>query len=270
MQTSTPGPGRLTGKFALVTGAGSGIGQATALLLAEQGAGVHCADRDRTGADWTAGRITRAGGTAWPHTLDVSNEADWLRVMDQVVGTSGRLDVAVHVAGISFGAPVAETNLEDWRRVMAVNLDGVFLGTKHAIRVMRQHSGGVGSIVNVSSVSGSKAQPTASAYCASKAAVTMLSKCAALECLQRNEQIRVNVISPSGVKTPMWQTMPFFRDLMAKEGGEEQAFAALAKMSPHGRFATAEEVARAILYLATEESGYVTGTNLAFEQGDTA
>src|SRR5262249_10280779 len=142
------------------------------------------------------------------------------------------------------------------RRVMAVNLEGVFLGTKHAIRVIRQHSK-AGSIVNVASLLGIKAQPGASAYCASKAAVLMLSKTAALECLRNGDRIRVNTVSPSGVKTPMWKTQPFFQDLIAKEGSEEKAFEAMAKMSPHGRWALPEEIALGILYLASDESLYV-------------
>jgi NAD(P)-dependent dehydrogenase (short-subunit alcohol dehydrogenase family) len=152
---------------------------------------------------------------------------------------------------------------------MAVNLEGIFLGTKHAIRVMRQHGQG-GSIVNVSSISGIKAQPEACAYCASKAAVIMFSKAAALECLRTGGQIRVNTVSPSGVKTPMWKTQAFFQELMAKEGGEEAAFQAMERAYPHGRFALPEEIAWAILYLASDESRYVTGTNLVIDNGDTA
>jgi NAD(P)-dependent dehydrogenase (short-subunit alcohol dehydrogenase family) len=127
-----------------------------------------------------------------------------------------------------------------------------------------------GSIINVSSVSGMKAQPGASAYCASKAAVILFSKAAAMECLRAGERIRVNSISPAGVKTPMWTTMPFFQELMAQEGGEEAAFQAMARSAPQGRWALPEEVALAILYLASDESSYITGTNLVFDQGDTA
>ena len=152
---------------------------------------------------------------------------------------------------------------------MAVNLEGVFLGTKHAIRVMRL-SGRGGSIVNVASVSGIKAQAQASAYCASKAAVIMFSKAAALECLGMRQPIRINSVSPAGVKTPMWKTMPFFQELMAKEGSEEAAFQALAQSAASGRWAEPEEVASAILYLASDESSFVTGTNLLFDDGTTA
>src|SRR5262249_5034629 len=138
-----------------------------------------------------------------------------------------------------------------------------------AVRVMRQ-TGTAGSVVNVSSVSGIKAQPGASAYCTSKAAVLMLTKVAALECLRNGDKIRVNAVSPSGVKTPMWKTMPFFQDLMAKEGGEEAAFRAMERASPSsGRFALPEEIALAILYLASDESRLVTGTDLVIDAGYT-
>jgi NAD(P)-dependent dehydrogenase (short-subunit alcohol dehydrogenase family) len=270
MQPQPPHPkGRVAGKVALVTGAASGIGRATALALAEHGAAVACGDLDLAGAEQVAAAITAAGGTAWPCRLDVTAEPAWQAAVEDVLRRQGRLDVAVNCAGISAACPVAELTLDDWRRVLAVNLEGVVLGTKHAIRAMRQGGRG-GSIVNVSSVSGIKAQAGASAYCASKAAVIMFSRVAALECLKAGDKIRVNTVSPSGVKTPMWKTMPFFQELMAKEGGEEAAFAAMERAHPQGRFALPEEVALGILYLASDESSYVTATDLAVDNGDTA
>jgi NAD(P)-dependent dehydrogenase (short-subunit alcohol dehydrogenase family) len=260
---------RVADKVALITGAGSGIGRATAVTLAAHGATIACADLNLAGAEETAADITAAGGSGRAYPLDVTSEPAWQDLMEQVLRVHGRLDIAVNCAGISFACPVADMSLEDWRRVMAVNLEGVFLGTKHAIRTMRQAGRG-GSIVNVSSVAGLKAQPGASAYCASKAAVIVFSKAAALECLRAGENIRVNSISPTGVKTPLWKTMPFFQELMAKEGGEEAAFQAMARSAPHGRWALPEEVALAILYLASDESSFITGTNLVFDNGDTA
>ncbi|MFO0845731.1 MAG: SDR family oxidoreductase [Gemmataceae bacterium] len=258
--------GRVAGKVALVAGAASGIGRATALLLARHGATVCLADLH---ADAAGQAAKEAGHGAWSRPLNVTSEPDWIQAFDDVLARHGRLDAFVNSAGVSHAAPIADLSLADWRKVLAINLDGVFLGTKHAVRALRAHPGG-GSIVNVASVSGVKAQPTASAYCTSKAGVIMLSRAVALECLRANEPIRVNTVSPSGVKTPMWRSMPFFQELMAREGGEEQAFAAMARQSPHGRWAEPEEVALAILYLASDESSYVTGTNLAFEQGNTA
>jgi NAD(P)-dependent dehydrogenase (short-subunit alcohol dehydrogenase family) len=269
MQRPSHPQGRVAGKVALVTGAGSGIGRATATLLAAQGAAVTCADLNAAGAEATAAAITAGGGSARPCRLDVTAERDWQEATEQILQTQGRLDIAVNCAGISFACPVTDMSLDDWRRVMAVNLEGVFLGTKYAIQTMRP-SGRGGSIVNVSSVSGIKAQPGASAYCASKAAVIMFSKSAALECLRKGDKIRVNSVSPTGVKTPMWKTMPFFQELMAKEGGEEAAFQAMVQSAPYARWALPEEVALAIVYLASDESSFVTGTNLVFDNGDTA
>jgi NAD(P)-dependent dehydrogenase (short-subunit alcohol dehydrogenase family) len=269
MHDQSPPPGRVVGKVALVTGAGSGIGRATAVTLAAHGAAVACADLNSAGADETATAIRGSGALARACRLDVTAESSWQETMDQLLQVEGRLDIAVNCAGISFACPVADMDLQDWRRVMAVNLEGVFLGTKHAIRAMRQGGRG-GSIVNVSSVSGIKAQPQASAYCASKAAVIMFSKAAALECQRQGEPIRVNCISPTGVKTAMWKTMPFFQELMAQHGGEEAAFQAMVQSAPSGRWALPEEVALAILYLASDESSFITGTNLVFDNGDTA
>jgi NAD(P)-dependent dehydrogenase (short-subunit alcohol dehydrogenase family) len=270
MRAPQPQPkGRVEGKVALVTGAASGIGRATAITLGAQGAAVFCADLNRAGTEETAAAVVAVGGSAWPCVLDVTSEPDWLAALTQVLQTRQRLDIAVNCAGIAFGSPVVDMSLDDWRRVLAVNLDSVFLGTKHAIRVMRQGGQG-GSIVNVSSVSGIKAQPEASAYCTSKAAVIMFSKTTALECLRHGDKIRVNTVSPSGVRTPMWKTVPFFQELMVKEGGEEAAFRAMERAHPQGRFALPEEIALGILYLASDESLYVTGTNLVIDNGDTA
>ena len=261
--------GRVAGKVALVTGAASGIGRATAIMLAEHGAAVACCDLNVGGADQTVAAIG-AGRSAWACSLDVTSEPVWQEVMASLLSRYGQLDIAVNCAGIAHASPVAEQTLEDWRRVMAVNLEGVVLGTKHAIRAMRQTSQ-AGSIVNVSSVSGIKAQPGASAYCTSKAAVIMFSKVAALECLRNGDKIRVNSVSPSGVKTPMWRTMPFFQELMAEHGSEEAAFRAMTDASPSpGRWAVPEEIALGIVYLASDESLYVTGTNLVIDNGDTA
>lgn len=264
---TSPALDRVATKVALVTGAASGIGRATALALASEDVQVVCADLHLAGARETVAAMTASANASWAFPLDVCQEAAWEGLMAQILSRQGRLDIVVNCAGISQASPLTEMSLDDWRRVMAVNLDGVFLGTKHALRTMRQVDRG-GSIVNVSSVSGIKAQPEASAYCASKAAVIMLTKSAALECLRKGDNIRVNCISPTGVKTPMWKTMPFFQDLMAKEGGEEAAFQAMARMSPHGRWALPEEVAKAILYLVSDDCSFVNGTNLVFDNGD--
>jgi NAD(P)-dependent dehydrogenase (short-subunit alcohol dehydrogenase family) len=259
--------GRVAGKVALVTGAASGIGRATAIALASEGAVVVCADIDITGVKATTDAIVAAGGIASSRQLDVTSESAWQAAIKHVLKTHGKLDVLVNSAGISFARPVTKITLEEWRRVMAVNLEGVFLGTKYAITAMRQHKSG--SIINVSSVSGIKASPGASAYCASKAAVIMFSKTVAKECVQNGDNVRVNTVCPAGVRTPIWKTMPFFRDLVTQTGSEEAAWQALEQSTPFGRFAEPEEIALAILYLASDESRYVTGADLVIDGGYT-
>lgn len=259
---------RMSGKIALVAGAASGIGRAAALLLAQEGAAVCCADIDAQGVGATARVIEEAGDRSSSWRLDVTSEESWRAALDQVTGTFGRLDVLVNSAGISFARPVTEMSLEEWRRVMAVNLEGVFLGTKHAILALRRTGGG--SIVHISSASGLQSAPGASAYSASKAAVCMFVKAAARECLQNGDRIRINTVCPGGVKTPLWRDMPFFHDLVEKTGSEEAAFQELAQSGPQGRFAEPEEIAQAVLYLASDESLYVTGTDLVVDGGYTA
>jgi NAD(P)-dependent dehydrogenase (short-subunit alcohol dehydrogenase family) len=246
-----------------VTGAGSGIGRATALLLAKEGAAVIVADINRVAADQVASEIRDAGGRTEAAELDVADETAWTRVIERILNHYQRLDVLVNNAGVSFAKPIAETNLSEWRRVMAVNLDGVFLGTKHAIGAMKKG----GSIVNVASVSGITPFPGATAYGASKAAVRHFSKIAAIECADAKTGIRVNVVTPSGVTTPMWDTMDFFKELVAQHGGWEEAFAAMTGTAESHRFFSPEEVAQTILYLASDESAHLTGTEIVMAQG---
>jgi 3(or 17)beta-hydroxysteroid dehydrogenase len=253
---------RLAGLVALITGAASGIGAATARLLADHGAIVYCADRNPEGATAVAESIAGRAGSAVACRLDVTSEADWEAVYARLLSSHGRLDIAVHCAGISFGAPTAENSLDDWRRVMSVNLDGVFLGTRQALRVMKQ-----GSIVNVSSASGLKAAAGASAYSASKAAVCMFSRAVAKECRDQNIPIRVNTVCPAGVKTPLWSSMPFFQDLVKQTGSQEGAYKAMESATPGTRFAEPEEIAQAILYLVSDEARSVTGTDLVIDGG---
>lgn len=257
---------RLAGRVALVTGGASGIGRAACLRMAAEGALVAVTDMHEEGARGIAGEIAAADGSAHARRLDVTDELAWRETVDDVVARWGRLDILVANAGISFAKPITDTTLEEWRHVHAVNLDGAFLGVREAVRVMRADGKG-GSIVIVSSASGLKASAGAAAYCSSKAAVRMLANAVALECAR--DGIRVNAVHPAGVTTPMWSTMPFFQDLVA-EHGESGAWSALAGDSPLGRFATSEEVAEAILFLASDASSYVTGSGLVVDGGYTA
>jgi NAD(P)-dependent dehydrogenase (short-subunit alcohol dehydrogenase family) len=257
--------GRVHAKVALVTGAASGIGRATAILLAQEGATVILADIDSHAVEEVVCEIRDGGKQAEAMSLDVADEKAWVGVMETILTRYQRLDVLVNNAGVSFAKPIAEMTIEEWKRVLAVNLDGVFLGTKHAILTMRSRGGG--SIINVASVSGITPYPEASAYGASKAAVRHFSKIAAIECADARSGIRVNVVTPAGVKTPMWESMGFFQELVAKQGGKEEAFASLAGSSASNQFSSPEDIARTILYLASDDSAHLTGVELVIAQG---
>jgi 2-keto-3-deoxy-L-fuconate dehydrogenase len=235
-------------RVALVTGAASGIGQAVVAALRSM-------DLEVYGADVAPGVELN---------LDVTSEQDWDRVADELP----RLDLLVLSAGVSHAVPLCETTLADWRRVQAVNLDGAFLGVRMALRKMSKG----GSIVLIGSASGKKAVASAGAYCSSKAALRMLTRVAALEGKPRG--IRVNSVSPAGVATPMWRTMPFFREAVESLGSEEAAWEQLGGVdpakSPLERLAFAEEVARTVVFLCSNDAGMITGTDLAADAGYTA
>lgn len=256
--------GRVAHKVALVTGAASGIGQATALLLAREGATVVVTDIATEIGLQVAAEIARHGGKALFLPLDVSDEVAWQGVLERVLRDFGKLDIAVNNAGVAAARPVAEMSLAEWRGVLQINLDGVFLGTKYAIRAMQAGNGG--SIINVGSASGLKASAGASAYCASKAAVRIFSKTAALECLAAGAKVRVNVVSPGGVTTPIWEKQDFWPGLVAKHGSPAAARQALAAQG----FFTPEEIAQAILFLASAESSYLNAGELVIDRGYTA
>ena len=251
-----------TGRLALVTGAASGIGAASARLLAERGARVACADRDLPGARVVADGIVRDGHAATALLLDVADETAWDIAMESLRHQQGGLHVLVHCAGISAASPLVDTTLAEWRRVLAVNLDGGFLAVRAGVRAMQANGG---AIVLVGSASGVRPPVGAAAYATSKGALAVLARAAAKECRQANLAIRINVVSPAGVKTPMWRSMPFFQDLVREHGSEEAAFAALA--GPGERFIDPTEVARAVVFLASDAAARVTGAELPVDDG---
>ena len=252
--------GRFAGRVALVTGAGSGIGRATALRLAREGGLVYCADLNETAARAVA---EEAGAESAHIKLDVTDEPSWEAAISVILARCSRLDLLVNSAGISAGAPLPDMTFAEWRRVLSVNLDGAFLATKHALRAMRSTGG---SIVHVSSASGIKPAAGAAAYSAGKAGVCMLAKTAARECRDNGWPVRVNTVCPAGVKTPLWTSMPFFQELTRRTGSEEAAFATLAA-GPGGPFAEPGEIVGAILFLCSDEARFITGTDLLVDGG---
>lgn len=253
---------RLKGRVALVTGAARGIGEATSRLFASEGAQVVVTDiNDARGEAVASGLETRGVY----RRLDVRQETDWETVAAEVLETFGRLDVLVNNAGITGFEDGAvphdpeHASLESWHAVHATNLDGVFLGCKHAVRAMRRT--GSGSIVNVSSRSGLVGTPAAAAYASSKAAVRNHTRTVALYCAEQGLSIRCNAVFPAAILTPMWEPM-------LGEGPErEERMRAIARDIPLDRFGTADEVAYAVLWLASEESSYTTGAELVLDGG---
>jgi len=257
---------RLKDKVALVTGAASGIGRATALLFGREGARVMVTDISSTG-EAVAQEIRAAGGVASFLVHDVRDEPTWMAAITRTLETYGRLDVLVNNAGIAMSRLVTEMTLAEWREQLAVNLDSVFLGTKYAVRAMRQGGRG-GSIVNVSSVSGLVGSPSTAAYAASKGGVRSLSKAVAVECAP--DGIRVNGVFPGGVRTPIWENADWWDGFVEQVGSEKEAWKKLEAASPLGRMAEPEEIAEAILYLASDAARFVTGTELVIDGGYTA
>jgi len=249
---------RVAGKVAVVTGGASGIGRATCELLAREGARVAITDiQDDVGKETTAS-IERSGATAAFWHLDVRVEHEIERAFADIEKRFGGIDILVNNAGIS-GAdkPTDELDQADWDDVQAVNVKGVFLCTKHAVpRLLRR---GGGSIVNISSIYGLVGTADSPPYHASKAAVRIMSKTDAL--LYAKRGIRVNSVHPGFIRTPL---------LERNVGGDPDILARLERLHPVGRLGTPEDVANAILFLASDESGFVTGSELVVDGGYTA
>jgi NAD(P)-dependent dehydrogenase (short-subunit alcohol dehydrogenase family) len=250
----------LEGKRAIVTGAASGIGRATAALFAAEGAGVVLADIDAAGAEAAAAAIVAAGGRAVAVACDVTRSDDCLRAVETAVSTFGGLDVVFNNAGIIRRTDVVETTEEEWDRVMAVNVRSVFLMSKHAIPVMVAGGGGV--IVSTGSGWGLKGGDRAASYCASKAAVVNLTRAMAID--HGPQGIRAVCICPGDTDTGM------LRDEARQLGANEAAFLEGSAARPLARLGTPEEIARAVLFLASDDAAWVTGTTLVVDGGGLA
>jgi NAD(P)-dependent dehydrogenase (short-subunit alcohol dehydrogenase family) len=256
---------RFEGRVAIVTGAASGIGRAVAGRLARDGAAVIIADRDTTGAEATAEAILAAGGQAASHLLDVTSDDSWTTLIREVAHSRKRLDIVVHAAGVARSGSVMEGSLAEWRETMAVNADGTLLAVRHALLAMRP--AGRGSIVTMGSLYGAKPKPGAVAYSASKAAVAMISRVAAVEARQAGLAIRVNCVLPGWVKTPIWKSHAHWDELVRRCGGEEGAYKALAGGISTKRFAEPEEIAGIVAFLVSDEASHITGTEIAVDGG---
>lgn len=253
---------RLQNKVALITGAAQGIGLGIAQAFIDQGAIVILSDiNDELGTKQTS----KLGNNASYQHLDVTNEPDWEGVVQHILQTHGQLDILVNNAGVTgfdieSGAQDPENaSLDSWRRVHSVNLEGTFLGCKHAIKAMRLTS--TGSIINMSSRSGVVGIPRAAAYASSKGAIHNHTKSVALYCAEEGLTIRCNSIQPAAILTPMW-------DAMIGTGPDREAnIQQFAAAAPLKRFGTVEEVAAVAVYLASDESGYTTGTSINLDGG---
>ncbi len=245
-------PGRLEGRVAIVTGAARGQGAAEAELFAAEGARVVFGDVLESEGRALEARIAEAGGTAVFVSMDVTAESDWADAVGAAVGRYGRVDILVNNAGLLTMSTTEEVTRAEWDRVMDVNMWAIVLGTKAVVPEMRRAGGG--SIVNVSSLSGIKAMPWAAAYHAAKGAVRIHTKVAAVE--YAGDGIRVNSIHPGAIDTRM-----------LSDAYSEEFLSSTAGRIPLGRMGTPRDIALGALYLASDDSAYVTGTELVIDGG---
>ena len=249
--------GRLEDKVAIITGAATGIGRATAQLFASEGAKVAAVDRNVSDGEKTVSAIKEAGGEAIFIDTDVSKAKEVKSMVEQAISAYGKLDVLVNNAAIWVPSGVEDTTEEEWDRIMAINAKGVFLGTKHSIPAMRR--AGAGSIINISSIAGIVGNPRSGvAYAASKGAVRLFTKATAIQ--HAKDNIRCNSVHPGPIDTPMTESSR--RD-------PAQHAQRLARV-PMGRSAGPEEVAYGVLFLASDESSYMTGSEMVIDGGVTA
>ncbi|POR47392.1 SDR family oxidoreductase [Bosea psychrotolerans] len=250
---------KLAGKIAIITGGGSGIGHEAAKLFAAEGAIVIVADRDGAAAERVAAEITSHSGKASAHTVDVSKEAEIKAMIDRVVADHGRLDILVNNAGFGFAGTVVTTSEADWDALMAVNVKGVFFGCKHAIPVMEKQGGGV--IVNTASAVANVGITDRAAYVASKGAVAALTRAMAIDHVAA--KIRINCVAPGTIESPY-----FAKILSGPDGAELRR--GLEQRQAMERLGQPVEIARAMLFLASDESSFCTGTTLVADGGWTA
>jgi meso-butanediol dehydrogenase / (S,S)-butanediol dehydrogenase / diacetyl reductase len=250
--------GCLTNKIALITGAASGIGLKTAERFAEEGASVVLTDKAEQLLEGALASVRRHGGQHQGMVLDVTSEEAWISTVQRIDSTFGRLDILVNNAGYGRFQSIEETSFADWRAILAVNLDSVFLGTKYSLPLLARS--GKGSIVNVSSIRGLVAGMGTGAYCASKAGVRLFTKSTALECAAAGNGVRANSVHPGQVETPL--SAAALSDPMRRSSTLERI--------PIGRMGQPVEIAATIVFLASDASSFMTGAELVVDGGYTA
>lgn len=253
---------KLSNKVALITGSGSGMGRASAILFCQEGARISIVDVDRKGGEQTVELVKQKGGDAIFIQADVSKASDVERMIKATVDTYGRLDILFNNAGIPMSfTPVEEVKEELWDKIININIKGIFLGCKYAVPIMKKQGGGV--IINTASISGVRPRPGLSAYSTSKAAAIMLTKALAIELAP--SKIRVNCINPVAAETPM--LAKFIADGGAKGEQFETGRKRFMDTVPLGRLATPEDVAYVALFLASEKASLITGASFDVDGG---
>lgn len=242
---------RLKDKVAIVTGGASGIGESTIKEMVKEGAKVVIADLNEEAGSLLANKLCKDGKEAIYMKVDVTDEEMVQRMVASTIDQFGRIDILFNNAGIGSTQPTDEVSMEDWRNMLSVNLDGVFLAAKHVIKYMRKNGGG--SIVNNASILGHVGQGATLAYTASKGAVVNLTKTLALE--YASENIRVNAVSPGYIDTPLIS------------GATDEKRNLLISLHPLGRLGKPDEVAKAVVFLASDDASFITGTSLAVDGG---
>lgn len=259
--------GRVEGKVVLVTGGASGIGRTCAESLAAEGARVVVSDVQDAMGQVCVAAIRSAGHDAIYRPHDVTMEQDWIDTIGAISDQFGRLDVLVNNAGIALAGPITEMALTDFRRQLAINVEGVFLGTKHSLPLMRASGGG--SIINMSSVAGLKGASNLAAYSASKGAVRLFTKSAAMECARLKDGVRVNSVHPGIIETPLWDGLGAIMG-SASRANRIDLDVLSAAATPLGVKGAPEDVALGVIYLASDESRYMTGAELVIDGGASA
>jgi NAD(P)-dependent dehydrogenase (short-subunit alcohol dehydrogenase family) len=251
---------RFEGRVVLLTGAARGIGGAAAELFAREGARVVVTDYDPADAQASIAPLLTAGLAVEAEGLDVTQEAAWASAIDGIIARHGRLDVLVNNAGVGWAGTAEDCSLDMWRATMAVNMEGVFLGTRKAIEVMKARGG---SIVNVASIAGNVGEPLLAAYNASKGGVRIFTKAAALHCAQSGYPIRVNSLHPGYTVTKLVNAL-----MEAMPAKEAEAYTKhVLSLIPMGRLADPMEIARPLVFLASDDASYMTGSELVVDGG---